>query len=321
MNISKKIAAIAVTAVLTVGGLSVAQSATAAEIPGTITLIPAAGNVSDANLFSSIAVSVGAVAPNNQASGTFAFQNGVELGSLANVRLPGTTLTNGNTGLNGQPALMDRSLVPTNNFVSNKQLSGLTTPLVTGAWELRFYYFASSTTPDRVADPYVKLDMTFNSGTGAWAVAVAPAAATTTTLTAQATAQAVALTATVAPAGAVGTVTFREGSTVVAGPVTVASGVARATLLNVAVGQRVYTATFTPTVVANFTASTSANVTVTVAAAVVAPVAPVTPVPAPRQLANTGTDLGVASGMGAAALALMALGGVLLVARRRVAAQ
>jgi hypothetical protein len=318
MNISKKIAAIAVTAVLTVGGLSVAQSATAAEIPGTITLIPAAGNVSDTNLFSSIAVSVGAVAPNNQASGTFAYQNGVLMGSLANARLPGTNLTNGNTGLDGQPALMDRSLVPTNNFVSNKQLSALTTPLVTGAWELRFYYFASSSNPNSVTDPYVKLDMTFDSGTGAWAVAVAPAAATTTTLTAQATAQTVALTATVAPAGAVGTVTFSEGSTVVAGPVTVASGVARATLLNVAVGQRVYTATFTPTVVANFTASTSANVTVTVAAAVVAPVAPV---PAPRQLASTGTDLGVASGMGAAALALMALGGALLVARRRVAAQ
>ena len=271
MNISKKIAAIAVTAALAIGGLSAAQSASAAEIPGTLTVTPTSGNVSDTYLFNSIALDVGAVAPYNVLAGTFAYQNGVEMGSLANARNAGNVPTTaGTSGLNGSAAFHDRSISPTNNFVSNKQLTGLVTPLVTGNWELRWYYFASTTAPNRTTDPYVKLAMTYDSTTGAWAVYSAPAAAvtTTTSLTAQATGSAVTLKATVAPASAVGTVSFSEGSAVVAANVAVSGGVATANLPTVTDGPHSYTATFTPTNAANFTASTSTAASVYVGAIV-----------------------------------------------------
>ncbi|GGK96245.1 hypothetical protein GCM10007382_15630 [Salinibacterium xinjiangense] len=271
MNISKKIAAIAVAAALTVGGLSATQSASAAEIPGTLTVTPTSGNVSDTYLFNSIALDIGAVAPYNVLAGTFAYQNGVEMGSLANARNAGNVpSTAGTSGLNGSAAFHDRSISPTNNFVSNKQLTALVTPLVTGNWELRWYYFASTTAPNRTTDPYVKLNMTFDSTTGAWAVYSAPAAAvaSTTSLTAQATGSAVTLKATVAPAAAVGTVSFSEGSTVVAANVAVSGGVATANLPAVTDGPHSYTATFTPTNAANFTASTSTAASVYVGAIV-----------------------------------------------------
>ncbi|MBG6055805.1 hypothetical protein IWX81_002233 [Salinibacterium sp. CAN_S4] len=268
MNISKKIAAIAVAAALTVGGLTAAQSASAAEIPGTLAVTPTSGNVSDTYLFDSISLSVGAVAPNNLLAGTFAYQGGVEMGSLANARNAGNVpATAGTSGLNGQPAFHDRSISPTNNFVSNKQLTALTTPLVTGDWELRWYYFASTTAPNRLTDPYVKLAMTFDAATGNWAVkaATVPAVTTSTSLTALATGSAVTLTATVSPATAVGTVTFFEGSTAVASNVAInGSGVATANLPTVADGSHTYTASFVPTNVANFTASTSGTATVQV---------------------------------------------------------
>ena len=254
MNISKKIAAIAVAAALTVGGLSATQSASAAEIPGTLAVTPTSGNVSDTYLFNSISLDVGAVAPYNLLAGTFAYQNGVEMGSLANARNAGNVpSTAGTSGLNGSAAFHDRSISPTNNFVSNKQLTGLVTPLVTGDWELRWYYFASTTAPNRTTDPYVKLAMTFDSTTGAWAVKVA-APATTTSLTAginPTVATSVDLSATVKKSdgttatAAAGNVVFKEGTTTVA-TVPLASGVASATLTNVPYGNKSYTAEFVP---------------------------------------------------------------------------
>ncbi len=171
MNITKKIAALAVTGALLVTGLSVAQSAQAARIPGTITVTPTSGNASDTIFLNSIAVSVGAPQGFRAISGTFVYQDGFELGSIANLRDGSMAEAAGTDGLDGLPVFMDRSIIPTNNFVSNKRLDQLLLPLVTGDFELRFYYFANSGNPDRVTDPYVKLDMTYNSVTGAWAVA------------------------------------------------------------------------------------------------------------------------------------------------------
>lgn len=270
MNITKKIAALAVTAALTVTGLSVAQSASAAEIVGgTLTVSPTSGNVSDTNLFTSIGASVAAPVGFRALGGTFAYQGGVEKGSLSNSRTTAMASTDGTNGLDGNvPVFMDRSINPTNNFVSNKQLTALSSPLATGAWELRFYYFASSTSPNRATDPYVKLDMTYNATTGAWSV-FTPATATTTSLTASASGSNVTLTATVrdgaaTATAATGNIVFKEGATTVA-TVPVASGVGTTTLVGVADGTHTYTAEYAPTGTV-YSASTSGTASVIVGA-------------------------------------------------------
>lgn len=80
----------------------------------------------------------------------------------------------------------------------------------------------------------------------------------TTTLTATATspsARKVVLRGVVAPSGAAGTVTFKDGATVVASAVPVVSGIATKTLTSVKPGAHYYTATFTPTDADAFEAS------------------------------------------------------------------
>ena len=252
MNIKKKLAALTVASALVLGGVGVAQSASAAEIAGTITITNTSGNVNtDTYFLQSIAVSTPAPVGFRAQSGTFVYQGGAEMGSISNARTTSMPTTAGNNGLDGiGPVFMDRSISPTNNFVSNKLLNALTVPLATGQFELRFYYFASATAPNRATDPYVKLDMTYNATTGAWSVFTA-ATATTTSLTASAAASTVTLTATVlagvsTATAAVGNVVFREGATTVA-TVPVASGVAIASLTGVANGSHSYTAEFVPT--------------------------------------------------------------------------
>ncbi|WP_309616510.1 Ig-like domain repeat protein [Salinibacterium sp.] len=269
MKINKRIAALAVAGAMVVGTVGLSASAQAAEITpaGAITITPTSGNVSDQYFLTSIAVNTGAPVGFRAAGATYIYQGGVEMGGISILRTLAMPSTFGTTGLDGNPAFLDRSVSPGNNYVTNKKLDALANPLATGNFELRFYYFASNTTLDRVNAPYVKLNMTYDATSGAWAVAGAPPVgptATTTSLTAQATGSAVTLAATVAPAAAVGTVSFSEGATVVAANVAVSGGVATANLPTVTDGPHTYTATFTPTVPANFTASTSGNATVTV---------------------------------------------------------
>jgi hypothetical protein len=180
--------------------------------------------------------------------------------------------TYGTTGLDGSLTHLDRVLSPTNDFLSNKLLNQLTTPLVTGQFELRSYYFASATAPNRATNPYVALTMTYDATTGAWAVFV-PATATSVSLTAATTANAgeVALAATVKNAagtatltGVTGSITFNEGATPV-GTVVVANGLASTTLTGVANGIHTYTATFVPTGTL-FAGSTSGTASVTLGA-------------------------------------------------------
>lgn len=250
MNITKKIAALAIAGAMVVGGVAVAQSASAAQIAGTITITPTSGNVnSDVNFLNSIAVSVGASSPYNLLSGTFVYQNGQEMGSVAQARSTSMVASAGTNGLDGNAAYMDRINIPTNTFVSNKLLNATLVPLATGPFELRYYYFASTTSPNRATDPYVKLDMTYNATSGAWSVYTA-AIATTTALTASASASTVTLTATVkngaaTATAAAGNVEFFDGATSM-GVVAVASGGATTTLSSVANGSHSYTAVFTP---------------------------------------------------------------------------
>ncbi|WP_326522649.1 ExeM/NucH family extracellular endonuclease [Cellulomonas edaphi] len=93
--------------------------------------------------------------------------------------------------------------------------------------------------------------------------------ATTTTLVVSGTpttAGELTLTATVAPAGAAGTVTFRDGGSVVAQDVTLAAGVATTTVDGLSAGPHAFTAEFVPSSPV-FSGSTSPVVTTVVAQA------------------------------------------------------
>lgn len=269
MKLTKRVAALALAGAMVVGGVAVAQSAQAAEIPGTITVTPTSGNVNtDTNFLNSIAVSVGAPVGYRMLSGTFVYQGGVEIGSVAQARSTAMVSTAGTNGLDGNPAFMDRSIIPTNTYVSNKLLNDpALSALQSGQFELRYYYFASNTSPNRATDPYVKLDMTYNATTGAWSV-YTPAAATTVSLSAGASGTDVTLAATVKKADtttatdAVGNIVFKEGATTVA-TVAVAGGVASTVLTGVANGAHTYTAEFVATD-AVYAGSTSAGSTVQV---------------------------------------------------------
>ncbi|WP_081681075.1 Ig-like domain repeat protein [Cellulomonas sp. URHD0024] len=81
------------------------------------------------------------------------------------------------------------------------------------------------------------------------------AVATTTTLAATPSGVDLVLTATVAPAAAAGTVTFKEGATVL-GSAPVSGGTASHTVTAPATGNHTYTASFTPTDPAAYVAST-----------------------------------------------------------------
>jgi hypothetical protein len=271
MNISKKIAALAVAGAIVASGALVASSAQAAPLAGaTLTITPLSGNVNTDTVFlNSLDINVTAPAGFQASGGTFVYQGGVEMGNISLARNAGMASTNGTSGLDGSLTHLDRVINPTNNFLSSKLLNQLTTPLVTGQFELRSYYFASATAPNRATDPYAALTMTYDAVSGAWAV-FTPATATTTSLTASATGTTVALSATIKDGagsatltGAAGNVAFLEGATTVATSAVVA-GVATASLTAVSNGTHTYTAVFTPTSAAAFSPSTSGSASVQV---------------------------------------------------------
>ncbi len=269
MKLNKKIAALAVAGAMILSGLAIAQSAQAAEITptGTITLTPTSGNNSDQFFLTGIAVNKPAPAGFQAASSTLIYQGGVEMGAISATRFPDMPATAGVNGLNGSSnPSMDRSIINTNTFVSNKKLNTIATPLATGQFELRYYYFADAANPNTATDPYVKIDLTYNATTGAWSV-FTPAIVTTTSLTASAVASTVTLTATVkdgaaTATAAAGNVEFFEGATS-KGVVAVSSGVATTALTGVADGSHSYTAVFTPSNTV-YAASTSAAASVQV---------------------------------------------------------
>lgn len=269
MIVTKKIAALVVASAILASGALVASSAQAAPISGgTLTITPTSGNVNTDTVFlNSLDINVTAPTGFQASGGTFVYQGGVELGNVSTARTAAMSSSYGTSGLDGSLTHLDRVISPTNNFLSNKLLNALTTPLATGQFELRSYYFASATAPNRATDPYVKLDMTYDATTGAWSV-FTPAAATTVSLTASASGSTVSLSATVKKADATtatdaaGNILFKEGATTVA-TVPVASGLAAASLTGVADGSHTYTAEFVPTGTA-YSASTSATASVQV---------------------------------------------------------
>ena len=274
MKIPKKIAVLAVAGALVLTGVAAGQSAQADQIPGTITITPTSGNASDAQFIQSIATSVGAPVGFRAASTNQIFQGGVLKGNMSNLRKPDMPSTYGTNGLDGNPASLDRSLTNSNNYVSNKSLSAITSPLVSGPFELRYYFHTSVTSLDLVNDKYVSLTLTFDAATGNWSIPVV-ATATTLSLSASTTANAgeAALSATVKDAAgnatltaAAGNIVFNEGATAVA-TVPVVNGVASTTLTGVANGTHTYTAVF-QTSNAVYSTSTSSSATVNLGALV-----------------------------------------------------
>lgn len=301
MKINKKVASLALAGALVIAGLTAAQPAMADQIPGTITITPTSGNVSDTYFLTSVATSVGAPVGFRAASTSQIFQNGVLVGNISNLRTTSMAVTAGTNGLDGNPAFMDRSIIGTNNFVSNKQLNsalltGAGAPLQSGLFEYRYYFHASSTSLDLVNDKYLSLQLTYNATTGAWSIPVA-ATATNTSLTASASGTDVTLSATVTPSAATGTVQFREGAAgaevAVGSPVAVAGGVATTTLNGVSNGSKRYIAVFTPDTAA-YTGSTSGAASVNVGS-----------LPAPATVTGNIT-VQVAQGIGGGALVLTA---------------
>lgn len=269
MTIKKKLASLAIVGAVLATSFVGAQAAQADVISGgTITITPTSGNVNTDTVFlNSVATNVAAPAGYTAAAGTVVFQNGVNMGSVANVRTPAVT-GYGDTGLTGSPMNMDRSISPTNQYVSNKLLNATNQPLATGPFELRVYFFANQQAPNYVTDKFISLAMTYNATTGAWALDV-PAISTTTSLTASASGSTVTLAATVKKSSdsttataAAGNIVFKEGATTVA-TVPVASGAATATLNAVADGAHTYTAEFAPSNTA-YAASTSGTASVQV---------------------------------------------------------
>jgi len=295
MKLNKKIAPLAVASALVLSLFGVAQSAQADEITGTITITPTSGNVSDQFFLTSVATSVGAPVGFRGASTSQIFQNGVLVGNISNLRTTSMAVTAGTNGLDGNPAFMDRSVINTNNFVSNKQLnSGLLSggPLQTGTFEYRYYFHALNTSLDLVNDKYLSLTLTYNATTGAWSIPVA-ATATSTSLTASASGTSVTLAATVTPSGTAGNVVFKEGATTVATVVN-AAGPVSTTLLGVSDGPHAYTAEFVPTDSVAFTGSTSGTASINVGA-----------LPAPATVTGNIT-VQVAQGIGGGVLQLTA---------------
>ncbi|MBC7592332.1 MAG: Ig-like domain repeat protein [Kineosporiaceae bacterium] len=281
---TKKIAALAVVGAMFTGGLAFAQSASADQLTtGTISITPTTGNAAtgdaNGNFLNSIDVTTGCPVGYRTSSDTQIVQAGTRLGSVSLTRNSATAY--GTTGLDGNAIHEDRTIAPTNGYVSNRLLNTTTQgTIAAGNFELRVYCYADNNNRNYVTDKFFSLAMTID-GSGNWSVGsavVAPATATTTALTALLNSDNTAtLTATVKdpsgaalPAGTTGSVQFLEG-TAVAGTGTITNGVATVNTAVLASGSHTFTAQFTPGNSAVYAASTSGSSTVNVAAAPAAP--------------------------------------------------
>lgn len=250
----KRMSAAALVGAVMLSGLGAAQAASADPIAGspTITITPTTGTVDDNPMLTRLQTSVGCPAGYRDASGTFAFQDGVRKGSLSIARTADTPATDGATGLNGQPMDLNRDINPDNPGLSNKPLADI--PLNVGDWEIRVYCIASFQQFSEANDKWITLPMTLDAA-GTWAVkgavVVVPAQSTTVSLTANlnAATKIAALSATVKDSAnatataAPGSVEFLEGTTVL-GTGTVANGVATFSTAVLSTGSHTFTARY-----------------------------------------------------------------------------
>jgi hypothetical protein len=271
-RLTSQIAAVAVAGALLAAGITgTAQSASADQISGTPTItlhgqatnsttegpVITTGSLTDSPMFWGLNVSQGCPTGFQGRSDTFVFQNGAKIANLSTSRNSGVQLY-GHTGLDGNPIGMDDTYsYPAQNPFANNV--GLGDPkfalLVAGAFDIRIYCSASSSSIDLVNDKYFDLPMTLSSS-GIWSdVPAAAKVAPTVSLTAvknntSGTDTTVTLTATVKGAtgatatGALGTVNFFSPAGTPIGSGTVTNGVATYVTGANTVGTYSYTAQY-----------------------------------------------------------------------------
>lgn len=136
-------------------------------------------------------------------------------------------------------------------------------------YEIRLYTGAAGH-PGSTTYDYA--DITIDSSSNTWSLVYSPDQASTATssvLSSSATSinqgDSVTLTDTITPAGATGTVQFKDGSGNIGSPVTVTGGVATTTAQILTSGSHSITAVYTPTALSGFGGSTSNAVPITAA--------------------------------------------------------
>lgn len=239
-NFSRKIAAVAVMGAVILGGFSAVQSASAATTDsnyiGEFSIAPTTGKVDGShhqfgNMITSHSATTGCPVGFRGMASTVVFQDGVTKGPISTARYTSTTAY-GSTGLDGSAIFSDQSYsIPSNNpFVSNKPWPtvGVVNP---GAFELRYYCFALSTSIDYAVDKYFAIPMTLSADSTTWSVTVPPEASTTSLSAVTNSDSTATLTATVkdvngVATAAVGNVEFLDGTGTVIGSAALSNGVA-----------------------------------------------------------------------------------------------
>lgn len=263
---TRRAASIALAGAVIVGGLTVAQAAHADEVPGNISLYAeggttgtpiTTGSATADPMFWGIKIDQACPAGYQNGSQLYAFQNGTSHGGLSQARTPSISNLFGDTGLQGStPVNMSEQNNDgiQNNYVSNRALNALTTPLAPGAFELRYYCHAVSTAePNFSADKYFVLELQLSPDSSTWSVYSAPVTEdTTVSLTAAAQPDdTVVLTGTVKDESnatattAVGSVEFYSyPANVLVGTGTVAVGIGSFTTAVLSDGYHQFTAKF-----------------------------------------------------------------------------
>jgi hypothetical protein len=295
---TKRLAAFAVTGALVIAGVALtATAANADQIAGTITLyakgsgiaggagtpnaakVVTSGSATTNPMFWGITINGTCPAGFRSGANLAIFQGGNFMGGLAT-----TTDTSvdgnvaGNAGLKSSETSVAMDEVSTsgnqNNYVDNKALDSITTPLSAGSFELRYYCFADSTTPDFTNDKYFTLTLNYSvsGATHTWSTPV-PKTNTTTAITAAADQSAKTVTVattikdstgTTALTAAAGTATVNQTAPTAAtlGTATVAAGVATFTTGVLAPGTYQFTVTYSGDTAYNGSTSGTATSTI-----------------------------------------------------------
>lgn len=290
---SQRLAAFAVTGALVVAGVTLAAgAANADQVQGTITLYAKGSGIGGGTIDSTKVVTSGSSTTNpmfwgitingicpagfRDGANLAIFQAGTFMGGLAkssDVSVDGGVA--GQAGLKSSETGVAIDEVSTsgnqNNYVANKALDSITTPLATGAFELRYYCFADRTSPDYTNDKFYSLALTYNATNHTWSQPV-PLTSTTTSITAGAnqTAKTVTITATIKKASdssattATGTATVNQTAPTAAtlGTATVSGGTASYTTAALAPGTYTFTVSYGGD--STYSGSTSGSATSTI---------------------------------------------------------
>jgi len=295
-NTTRRLAAVIATGALIAAGLTLTATAANADVlPGAITLYAAGSHVDQTQagtydptkiitsgsstaspMFWGIAINGTCPVGYRDASQTYAFQGGANKGAVSQKV---TAAEDGVYGTNGlKPAdtfvKMDEfSTIPGNNlYVANKALDGITTPLASGAFELRYYCFADFQNRDFVNDKFFSLSLNYDLTSHTWSVPVSKIN-TTTSVTAGAdqTAKTVAIASTIKKSSdssvataATGSVTVNQTAPTAAalGTATVSNGIATFTTGVLTPGTYTFTVTYGGDTAYNGSTSSTASATI-----------------------------------------------------------